>query len=635
MPKYQEIDRFMRQSGFETEPAFERLNILNTPIPDKKILGLYYPSGDVNDPDFGYLPPSTSVLPEDSDFQTVLHELGHCYNWHYNQNLSEESAERWRLSHQYLLNGFATRKAIGMVARTKEEFICQECNSGIDYDPSESMINCQQCGAKYYRDVIRAAAGMSIIVSPNTIEQGGKVNINISGYAAGTPLIIGVVGGGYITATTNSSGSVTTSFTDNDPPGTYTLYAYDSRTGYGYITTEFNITSGQVSSVIASISDIRIKYNGNYVSAVPPGGMFDLEFAVKTSISYAMNHSVGVTMLDFSKGTLTQYDSGAQQENKKYAGTEVWSFKNLIMPQNTTTIILSLWVSAQGGQFASSTLTSLGPPTGATDWLPITSYEVNIALGRYIIPSDYTPNLQTFVDLSYSGTVNYTVLQTSIPLGSTPVADWITGGDLPLSLTNKVIADIGNKGGQVISVNIYSRKSGFVGMDKDYLIEIWTASISGTTLRAALGPLAFIAIVIICATIITALALVLANAKQLISTTTTVQPHESGVDPGKQETVGSGNSGVAEDNGGGGTTIRHPDGTTVTLGSGDSATVQPGDVVTGGSTGATIHYAGTTTTTNKQTGTDWVQIAKYTAIALSILGGTLVISNVISAFKKT
>jgi hypothetical protein len=96
---FQEVDRYMRATGLANEPAFIFLHFLFEPIPlmeKRKILGLYFPEGEEPQNLFGYLPPSTIILPPDADTSTLLHELGHRCGDYYYGDLSEEFAEAFR-----------------------------------------------------------------------------------------------------------------------------------------------------------------------------------------------------------------------------------------------------------------------------------------------------------------------------------------------------------------------------------------------------------------------------------------------------------------------------------------------------------------------------------------------------------
>lgn len=106
---YETIDRFMKETGLAEEPAFDDLNFLIEPINStmngRTILGLYYKNSARDN--VGALPAHTIHLPEDSDYQTLIHELGHRHGDYYHQNLSEEYAERYRYDNQYLLPAVA------------------------------------------------------------------------------------------------------------------------------------------------------------------------------------------------------------------------------------------------------------------------------------------------------------------------------------------------------------------------------------------------------------------------------------------------------------------------------------------------------------------------------------------------
>lgn len=121
---YEAIDRFMKDSGLASEPAFDDLRFLTEPISQtlkgRTILGLYYPENGHDA--YGYIPGKTIHLPINASYETLLHELGHRYGDFYFGNLSEEFAERWRLAHQY-----DVVSKTGVVMRTRSAF-CQGCS---------------------------------------------------------------------------------------------------------------------------------------------------------------------------------------------------------------------------------------------------------------------------------------------------------------------------------------------------------------------------------------------------------------------------------------------------------------------------------------------------------------------------
>jgi len=100
---YQQVDNYMKSKGWDKEPAFDFLYFLNEPIPPtekKRILGLYFPEGEQPQNKYGYLPPSTIILPPDANTSTLLHELGHRHGHFYYNDISEEYAENWRKAHE-------------------------------------------------------------------------------------------------------------------------------------------------------------------------------------------------------------------------------------------------------------------------------------------------------------------------------------------------------------------------------------------------------------------------------------------------------------------------------------------------------------------------------------------------------
>jgi len=129
------IDQFMKQTGLATEPAFDYLHFLTENIPlseNRRILGLYYPEGDTEKDGFGYLPPSTIILPLDSSESTLLHELGHRYGHFYYDNLSEEFAENYRRTQEKKLQPvyagrLARFKEVPMERIRSRNLVCADC----------------------------------------------------------------------------------------------------------------------------------------------------------------------------------------------------------------------------------------------------------------------------------------------------------------------------------------------------------------------------------------------------------------------------------------------------------------------------------------------------------------------------
>ena len=132
---FQAIDQFMKQTGLATEPAFDYLHFLTENIPsseNRRILGLYYPEGDTEKDGFGYLPPSTIILPLDSSESTLLHELGHRYGHFYYDNLSEEFAENYRRAQEKKLQPvyagrLARFKEVPMERIRSRNLVCADC----------------------------------------------------------------------------------------------------------------------------------------------------------------------------------------------------------------------------------------------------------------------------------------------------------------------------------------------------------------------------------------------------------------------------------------------------------------------------------------------------------------------------
>ncbi len=132
---YDAIDQFMKKTGLASEPAFDYLHFMTETIPsseNKLILGLYYPIGDQEQDGFGYLPPSTIILPPDSSEGTLLHELGHRFGHFYYNNLSEQFAENYRKEQEKRLapvfaGSFARSKEGPMKSLASQNSVCAGC----------------------------------------------------------------------------------------------------------------------------------------------------------------------------------------------------------------------------------------------------------------------------------------------------------------------------------------------------------------------------------------------------------------------------------------------------------------------------------------------------------------------------
>ena len=94
---YEYFDEILRAHGIQDEPAFDKVLVEIAPLPAqyRDTLGLYYP-----DPDHAVqVEPGTIWIPPNADEETVLHELGHRRGHFYHNDLSEKTAEAYRLSH--------------------------------------------------------------------------------------------------------------------------------------------------------------------------------------------------------------------------------------------------------------------------------------------------------------------------------------------------------------------------------------------------------------------------------------------------------------------------------------------------------------------------------------------------------
>jgi hypothetical protein len=79
------------------------------------------------------------------------------------------------------------------------------------------------------------------LAAASSVQKGSSLSYSWAGFQPNASVRIYVQGGGGLTATSNSAGGGSGSFTDNDPPGTYTLVAEDN---YGHkATTQFKVTA--------------------------------------------------------------------------------------------------------------------------------------------------------------------------------------------------------------------------------------------------------------------------------------------------------------------------------------------------------------------------------------------------------
>ena len=127
-----EISQVLHDEGLASDPAFRDLNFIMGTLPEKNVLGLYYP-----DPI-----PSIIALPPDADKSTLLHEVGHRYGHYYYGDISEEFAETFRKGHE--LHGRAL-----FFAPVMEYFNCPDCNTRFKILGNE--IRCPTCLVGYRR----------------------------------------------------------------------------------------------------------------------------------------------------------------------------------------------------------------------------------------------------------------------------------------------------------------------------------------------------------------------------------------------------------------------------------------------------------------------------------------------------
>jgi hypothetical protein len=103
---YRQIDSIMQKCHINNDPAFEKLNIAISDIPDEfrdgYVLGLYYPDAMIQT--LGgvkiSVPSRTAVIPPYANEDTLLHELGHAHHDFYRGDISEPSANKFMLQHR-------------------------------------------------------------------------------------------------------------------------------------------------------------------------------------------------------------------------------------------------------------------------------------------------------------------------------------------------------------------------------------------------------------------------------------------------------------------------------------------------------------------------------------------------------
>ena len=88
---------------------------------------------------------------------------------------------------------------------------------------------------------VHKSPAASTLTCTSSLVSGGTLSFSFTGFTPYASVYVGVVGGGGINVTANSSGNGSGSFIDGDPAGSYTLRASDS---YGKVaTTTFTVTA--------------------------------------------------------------------------------------------------------------------------------------------------------------------------------------------------------------------------------------------------------------------------------------------------------------------------------------------------------------------------------------------------------
>lgn len=184
---YSDIDSFMKKSGLDKEPAFDYLHIMTSdikPTPTSRILGLYFPEGDPHG-EFGYLPPSTTVLPPNVDTSTLLHELGHRHGHYYFNDISEPYAEEYRMAHERKL-GVAMRKIERRPVSRGD--ICDQCEQN-KLGRSKICMHCDY-GGQYQHYTTKSVpllsdwgvVGFGFSNPPSSIKSGNAITATINGH---------------------------------------------------------------------------------------------------------------------------------------------------------------------------------------------------------------------------------------------------------------------------------------------------------------------------------------------------------------------------------------------------------------------------------------------------------------------
>lgn len=676
--KYSQIDSFMRTTGLDKEPAFGILNIMTAPIPDKHVLGLYYPVGSLGDPDFGYLPPSTTIIPEDADYQTLLHELGHCYNWYYHNDLGEESAEAWRRDHAHLINQpVRAARRYDMVTATQQK---KRSNVIIDGPNRVPMINMPHSNPlppvrlnDRYHNVpllpvrlndryhnapippVRSTHYSSVtLASPTSAAPGDRVHVVASVGNAYTSAITfevefyvnsALVSRQYATINAGSSSTLVTDFTMPSANALVEVYIwYYGSDGIYYYDQSMSQTvySGSSSGgLTGSIGNVYIKQGASYLSKVAPGGVFNLMvgFTVDSNVK-----SICATAVSDKDSNYAIVNSGSYI-----------TIENLIMSQVATQFIIQLWGSTK----------SLSTPPDSSywttqanqsDWVYLGRYTLNIGLDSFSIPSDYTNIINTVYTVTVSNkSAISTATMTAGNIGD--AVSWFNKNILP-----QLFSQATNNSTQIGSIQVYTRPSTVYTGDTDFIIVTWMIpTVSVSRQAAAVINWLFIIITLVLIGVVVALGLysygyvirqqvekTQATTEELkttvATTTTTTSPTTTTVPAGTSFTDQTGGTVIAGSANGG--VITHANGTTTTVAANTAVTLAKGDTYTANSTTNATTPSTTTTTTQptdatsaliaaqSQSSTDWTKVVKYAAIGIGVLGGALVVTSLVSAFKR-
>jgi len=244
----------------------------------------------------------------------------------------------------------------------------------------------------------------------------------------------------------------------------------------------------------------------------------------------------------------------------------------------------------------------------------------------------------------YAGPYNIGTIRFNALLTIVPSMTWIYE-----NLAGKFIQYSNQEDMVPLEMRIYT-KSGSWG-STDYIIQFYAYStVSQRNAGPVTAPVPILAILSLFVGLLAVVGIFVAILNATSSeegsnykrkeTTETTNDQDIPIGPRKIMTVLD-REGVVTDDGGGDTKVTTPDGNTHTIDAGDSASFPAGSIIIGGTKGATVSLPGQTkyikeeseeTTTKKGT-TDWGNIVKTAAIGLGVLGGAILIGNLVSVFK--